>query len=315
MREDGSEYGQRLQSLADRFGDVRLHLEFIAKTGRELLNLKADWHFDFEFDHGTGDLTKTTSIREVDDCLLEYVEEHREFCQQYADILGKYLKELLSNRAGLQAEIASLSPKIHRRLSDCRGGKHWSTIVQRHVILESERWPRLPTREVWNPNISIHPRRASVPVRLDHLLLYFAESDPTELWQTICRRIDSCIDDIQAVARGLGTRVDVNPDGPFGAYQWRNKGVELQDKVRPLTWKLCKFVLSRRDWSATFEDLEGPVWEMGECPDAAQVGRQRTLANDYFSTNKVPLKLASSPKDRKLWVERVAELDFQPLQT
>lgn len=112
---------------------------------------------------------------------------------------------------------------------------------------------------------------------------------------------DSQIDELHASQDGDAAE----PDGPCHPYTWRHNGVTLADNLlQRATWNLVNYLWNAINYTALFDDLGEPVYgDREEFPGDTQVGKQRTLANKVFATHGIPWKVATSPRDHRVWLK------------
>jgi hypothetical protein len=301
--EDKSRYGALLQKLANRFGSLQITLELAAMSMAQLLDWRDRYRFTFAFEPRTGKLLGVELPDLSDDpnyaLMSDMYEDHREFCVQEYELLRDYLASLRIERGALLAGMAELPPPVHRRLMHCRRGRHWVTLVARYCIAELERWPRLPSREVWRRNISV-TRRVPMPDRVDHALEYFAETDPTPVWQKLSRIMDGFIDDLAAVAWGFGTVVDRAPDGPFGVNRWRYQGDVLEGAMTEKPWSLAKYLYERFETKVHVDHLIGPNKLLDDVQPAT-IQRHASAITSWFVERQVPIVVTS--RGQYVWME------------
>lgn len=211
VKEHKEDRAQYLQGLVDSFIWVESLLEPIVTGAKQLLHWQKQFGFAFNFDKRSGELLsiETNSSEVTFPEYIQMVEDHKLFCREDGELAVRWLKELQEQVYALDLALAQLPDEIHQMLSDVRR-RRWRPYVRRYVVLHLTRWPRLPSRESWALNRTVHPARAPAPDRLDRLLDYTVETDPTEEWQRICRRIQSFLDDIRVVA--LEIKVDVKEE-------------------------------------------------------------------------------------------------------
>ena len=133
--------------------------------------------------------------------------DYERFCEQTSKMLTEWLREFHEQWRQLDRALAGLPEEVHDLLSDVRG-RRWRPFVRCYCLIPLSRWPRLPSRERWRINITQVPRRPPIPTRLDWFLEYAAETNPTEYWQCLERRIDSFVDNIVAIAPEFNTSVN-----------------------------------------------------------------------------------------------------------
>jgi len=99
-------------------------------------------------------------------------------------------------------------------------------------------------------------------------------------------------------------RNEPSGDGPCPTYTWRHKGRKIDDRMQRATWELVNHLWGKKDLWAVFDELGKPMYgDHAMTPDGNQVGRQRGLANMFFRSHGIPWKVATSPKDNRVWLE------------
>jgi len=107
-----------------------------------------------------------------------------------------------------------------------------------------------------------------------------------------------------SIPPGSDPPAPTDQDGPCHPYTWRHKGQKLPDNsLQRATWNLVNHLWNDPERTATFDELAEPVFgDHSAEPDGYQIGKQRTLANKFFSGQGISWKVASSPKDRHVWL-------------
>ena len=111
-----------------------------------------------------------------------------------------------------------------------------------------------------------------------------------------------------SIPPGSDPPAPTDQDGPCHPYTWRHKGQKLPDhSLQRATWNLVKHLWNDPEHTATFDELAEPVFrDHSMVPDDNQIGKQRALANKFFSKRGISWKVASSPKDRRVWLKSLA---------
>lgn len=162
-----------------------------------------------------------------------------------------------------------------------------------------------------------------VGTRADKLLEAAEENDPHPTWQDYRRKLQGYGADLQGIRQAVlpapptvfgqsdGPAAKSNqppqedPDGPCHPYAWRRNGQKLPDHcLQRATWNLIDHLRKQADHTATFDELAEPVFgDHALVPGDRQVGLQRSKANDFFKKHHIPWKVATSPKDGRVWLE------------
>lgn len=254
-------------------------LEFVygGPTGRiESVKLAADWpddsqpdevaiaNCDFVCNEETGQTYRSLS--------LELREHFRHLCEIETDLFSDWLADLHDVWAELWGAVTVLPPKVVELLSDVRG-RHWRPCVRKHVLIPVRYWPRLPSRE-WRRDGITRLRRTPVPKSVETLLEYTAETDPTDHWLRICRRMDSFVIDIEAIAPELNVKIEVDYDP-----------VNLErDK-----WLYEQWEHERRVWSDILEEFKRMRPER-KWQALSSVNGVRSAAKRYAIYHRLPFR-------------------------
>ncbi len=214
---DKSQAGDLLQALVDRFIGLESLLRCTSEEISFLLECQEKHGIEYKFDEETGELL---TVRQNETYLAKYDlpdleifnEEYCQWCKESVPRLAEYLNKLYAERHVLDTTLGEMPSKIISLLSNVRG-QNWRPLVRNDLILPLGRWPRLPSRESWRGGIT-YPRHTSLPNRIDQLLEYAAETDPTEYWQQLCQQMDSLIDNVVAVAPEIGADIHTEVSPP-----------------------------------------------------------------------------------------------------
>jgi len=183
-------------------------------------------------------------------------------------------------------------------------GSRWST----RLVLSVNKMVK-PLRESLNvigdrdPDEMAHPRKSDTGFEfiLGRIL---GDNFPEKNWNEYFDRVLTCVDELEAVIINHNALLPKPSDGPFGVYTWRHNGEVIDDRMRPMAWKLARLLHEQSPAMLTYQELAEPVFgDRVEYVDSDRVGTHRKLANKFFEENNVPLRVRTS--DGRVFLETV----------
>lgn len=303
MGKKQQDYTATLQNIVDQFLDIQISLEILTRDSKEVLGRRDRDDLILDFDPKgqlrtvqqcpPRDLEEKLFRERLEDSFGQTNEDNCRLCEDAGKSVIEQVNSLYEFRLCLEQLLASLPNRVHELLSGVRGS-NWPSHVRRYCLVPLNYWPRLPSRQVWQPDISRNWRPA-IPRRLDWLLEYIEEVDPTTYWQQICRRVDSYIDDVVAIAPEVNASVDVEKDGPCHPRYWRQNGEVINGTMQIGAWKMVKHLWKQTDRVASFDELKVPVYDDAEhIADDSAFGSLRKAANKFFRGNDIPYSVSLS---------------------
>ena len=81
-------------------------------------------------------------------------------------------------------------------------------------------------------------------------------------------------------------------DGPCHPYTWQENGERIDDQLQPAAWRMVNHLWSRRYLSASFDQLEVPIYnEHDDRVDNITAGSLRSAANRFFKKHNLPYRV------------------------
>jgi hypothetical protein len=208
--------------------------------------------------------------------------------KMWLEIFTESKPELWRWHSELNKSVAEMPEQLATLLSGVRGVP-WRAHFRRHYVDQLTELPyrtlELNMAFLSEEAIPSGYHKVSVIAPLPGLLAHIEVYEPYAFWKRLARRAKSYAADPRSIRNEIGGTL---PDGPVPPNRWRSDGIVGPNAMKPLSWKLTKFLWDRKDRMETIEECADAVFgEDSRTVDKTRIGSHRKSANTFFRENRI----------------------------